>query len=112
MNYFDTAEPDPALEITGWWNGKYCIWRTHYLLAPRGNFGSHLQVLEYMDVWKHTSGIELKENKAKQSSKDKSENMEYVELSDDELLHNEKSTLHKKSSVRNYAERNLRRKKL
>ncbi|KAG5347491.1 PCNT protein, partial [Acromyrmex charruanus] len=41
----------------------------------------------------------LEKYKVKRSSKDKSGNMEYVEQSDDESLHNEKSMLHKESGI-------------
>ncbi|XP_011059724.1 PREDICTED: A-kinase anchor protein 9-like isoform X3 [Acromyrmex echinatior] len=41
----------------------------------------------------------LEKYKVKRSSKDKSRNMEYVEQSDDESLHNEKSMLHKESGI-------------
>jgi len=44
--------------------------------------------------------LQLEKYKAKRSSKDKGGNMEYVEQSDDESLHNEKSMLHKESGVR------------
>jgi len=44
--------------------------------------------------------LQLEKYKAKRSSKDKGENMEYVEQSDDESLHDEKSMLHKESGVR------------
>ncbi|XP_018308232.1 A-kinase anchor protein 9 isoform X3 [Mycetomoellerius zeteki] len=41
----------------------------------------------------------LEKYKVKRSSKDKSGNMEYVEQSDDESLHNEKSMMHKESGI-------------
>ncbi|XP_018368606.1 PREDICTED: A-kinase anchor protein 9-like isoform X3 [Trachymyrmex cornetzi] len=41
----------------------------------------------------------LEKYKVKRSSKDKSKNMEYVEQSDDESLHNEKSMLQKESGI-------------
>jgi len=52
--------------------------------------------------------LQLEKYKAKRSSKDKSENMEYVEQSDDESLHDEKSMLHKESGVRGKKHNNSR----
>lgn len=55
------------------------------------------QCLRYITVsWL----LQLEKYKAKRLSKDKGENVEHVEHSDDESLHNEKSVLHKESGVK------------